>query len=428
MPTAPSLPQTVDVLRIAPGGDGIGRFESGEAVFVPASAPGDRIEVQSAKRQQGVLTAEHFRLIEGGPDRRALPCPYGQKCGGCDFMHLTVEAQRREKLTMLDEALTRIGGDPPRPASTRLIAENDLVYRSRVRLHVDKQGNVGYHSERSNRMVPIERCLIAVPLINAALASLARLGEIDKKRLSFCAEIELRATDEPPQLAVRLSPRKGTKLRAELYAPLFAEGALVVIADSPEDKQLCQNIPVTDEVTLKVPVAAFSQVHRAINRRLVDTVVKAATLRDHQSFLDAYAGAGNFALPLLKAGLIGEAVDQSDAGILSARSVARDLGLPFAGFSVGNAKTLLGQFVKNKRRFDYIVLDPPRRGAKDVLELCLRLRPRTMALIGCDPVNFARDLGQLVSLGGTIESLTLFDMFPETHHSETLAIVEFDAE
>jgi 23S rRNA (uracil1939-C5)-methyltransferase len=340
-------------------------------------------------------------------------------------MHLAPEAQRREKLNMLDDALSRIGGNPQRPAKTVFVSEGEgLAYRSRVRLRVDKQGHVGYLSPRSNRLVPIDRCAVAVPLINDAIASLTRLDEAAQKRLTFCDQLELRAVDLEPRLSVRLFPRKGVKLRAELYAPLFPQGTLVAVADSTDDKQLVQQLQVTAQVTLRVPMAAFSQVHLGINRRLVAAVVEAATLRNLKSFVDAYAGAGNFALPLLAAGLVGEAIDQGDAGILAARSVARELGLPFAGFSIGDAKRLLEQFIKNKRQFDYVVLDPPRSGSKEVLELALRLKPRYLALIGCDPVALARDLGALVAKGCTIESLTVFDMFPETHHSEALAIVE----
>jgi 23S rRNA (uracil1939-C5)-methyltransferase len=425
MPTSPPFPESIEILRIAPGGDGIGRLSSGEAIFVRSTARGDRVEVQSARRLQGVLIADKFRFLKEGPDRRNPHCPYFEQCGGCDFMHLTPDAQRREKLAILDDALSRVGGDPPRPSPVTLVHGTDgLAYRSRVRLHVDQQGAVGYHSERSNRLVPIAQCAIAKPLINDTIARLCALNDGDKKRLSFCSEIEIRTTVDEPTLAVRLSPRKGVNLRANVYAPIFQNNALVVIAGTSEDNELTQSMKVTGDIALNVPVGAFSQVYPEINQKLVLTIVTEAVLRQHKTFLDAYAGAGNFAIPLLKAGLNGEAVDQSSAGILAARSTARNLDLPFTGFSIGNAKSILEQFVKNRRTFDYLVLDPPRKGAKDVLETCLRLRPRTIALIGCDPVAFARDLGQLVKCGGTIEKLSLFDMFPETHHFESLAIVD----
>ena len=425
MKTDPSLPETVDIEAIAPGGDGVARLADGQTVFVAATAPGDRIRLAALRRQQGVLFGEQFELIAPGPDRVVPPCPYAQACGGCDFMHLSRVAQLREKQRILEDTLTRIGRVKlPMPAIRTVQAPNDLAYRSRLRLHVDKVGNVGYEAARSNRLIPIERCLVALPRLNIVLQALFQLDEAGKRKLSFCEEIELRETDIAPFVSVRLIARKGKTLKAEVYAPLFPADSLVVIADSTEDKQLCQSVQITDDVTLEVPIGSFSQVHRDINRDLVKAVVAGATLRHHKSFLDAYAGAGNFALPLLKAGLFGEAVDQGQAGILAARRVARDLGLPFAGFSIGDAKRVLELFVKNKRQFDYVVLDPPRKGAKIVLPLVLKLKPRTIALVGCDPVSLSRDLGELTALGSTVESITMFDMFPQTHHSETLAILD----
>jgi 23S rRNA (uracil1939-C5)-methyltransferase len=423
--SAPLPPEVVDILRLAPGGEGIAHRGNGEVLFVAATAPGDRVEVGEFSRQAGALRGRLLKIITPSPDRREPPCPYANTCGGCDFMHLTPEAQRREKLALLDDALRRIAGDPQRPSSVEVVdSKAQSGYRCRLRLHVDKHGQVGMLSARSHRVVPIERCLVADDAINAAITQLAAASPTDKKRLSFCEQLELRSAETSPLFAVRLFARQKSQLRPDLYAPLFPADAAVVVAGSKQDDESTQCMAVTPELTLRVPLSAFSQVHRAVNQALVRAVVEAATRRDRHSFLDAYAGAGNFAIPLLQAGLTGEAVDSAGAGILAARGLARDLGLPFAGFGVGDAKKLLDHFVKSRRKFDFIVLDPPRRGAKSVLDEALRLRPRTLALIGCDPVSLARDLATLTAQGGRIESLTLFDMFPETHHSETLAIVD----
>jgi 23S rRNA (uracil1939-C5)-methyltransferase len=417
--------EILTILRLAPGGEGVARHDNGETVFVPATAPGDRVEVRAIKRIQGVARGELVRIIEPSPDRREPPCRYASRCGGCDFMHLRPEAQRRAKLCMLDDVLVRVGENPPRPSQTELVfTDAGPGYRSRLRLHLDKAGQIGMLSARSHDVVPIDRCLVAEETINTAIARLATCDAPSKKRLSFCEQIELRSSSESPTLAVRLLPRKTAELKPALYAPLFGADALVVVAGSTQDCELVQRCSVTPSLALRVPLCAFSQVHHEVNRRLVRAVVEAATRREHRSFVDAYAGAGNFTLPLLQAGLTGEAVDNAGPGVLAARSLARDLGLPFTGFNVGDARDTLLHFAKTHRKFDYLVLDPPRRGAKSVLDAALRLHPRTVALIGCDPVCLARDLAALTGRNAHIEALTLFDMFPETHHFETLAIVD----
>jgi 23S rRNA (uracil1939-C5)-methyltransferase len=416
--------ETVDVVRIAPGGEGVAQRASGEVVFIAATAPGDRVEVGDFERVHGVWRAQVLQVLTPGGDRREPPCPLSNRCGGCDFMHLDPAAQRREKLNILQDALTRVGGDPARPEISFFSAGTATGYRARLRLHVDRQGSVGMMSARSHRVVPLERCLTADAPINAALALLTTCDPAGKKRLQFVEQIELRSAPSAPRLVARLFPYKGAKLRPELYQPLFPEGSTVVIAGTPRDDEVIQSLPVSAELSISVPASGFSQTNPAINQQLVAAVVEAARLRSHRSFLDAYAGAGNFSIPLLKAGLLGEAVDSAGASVFAARALARDLGLPFTGFNVGDAAKLMIHWQKLHRQFDYIVLDPPRSGAKSVVELALGLEPRTLALIGCDPVALARDLGTVTARGGRIESLTLFDMFPETHHSETLAIVD----
>jgi 23S rRNA (uracil1939-C5)-methyltransferase len=424
MPTTDPT-EILDILRLAPGGEGIAQRQNGEIIFVPATAPGDRVEIGQVARSRGRLRGELLRVIVAGPDRREPPCPFAASCGGCDFMHLTPESQHREKLAMLESALTRVGGNPQRPACLDVEAACSRGgYRARLRLHIDKDGRAGMYSAGSHRVVPIDRCFVADPTINTAIAQLASADPAGRRRLSFCEQLEIRSAQFPPTLAVRLFPRGTARLRPELYTSLFPEGTLVVVAASAEDNDLTQTLPVTPELSLRVPLSAFSQAHTQANQSLVAAVVGAARLRHLRTFLDAYAGAGNFALPLLLDGLTGEAVDFARSGIYAARALARELHLPVTGFNVGDARSTLDHFANTRRQFEYIVLDPPREGAKTVLDAALRLKPRTIALVACDQVALARDLHMLTSHGGRIDSLTMFDMFPETHHSETLAIVD----
>lgn len=425
--TTQGTSEVVRILSLAPGGHGVARRLNGEVVFVAGTVPGDEVEIGAVKRSQGALHGQLLHVLSESQDRREPPCPYSGECGGCDFMHMTPEAQRRAKIAILAQALGRVGGLRQLSTPIDFISGSVASLRCRVRLHVDSTGQVGMLSSRSHRVVPIEGCLVCDQTINAAIHRLTTLDASARRRLSFCEQIELRSSDRQPTLAVRLFPRKGVTLRTTLYAPSFPDQSVVVIAGSTEDDSVTQNVEVGEDVSIRVPLSAFSQVRADVNRQLVRAVVRAAELREHRTFLDAYAGAGNFALPLLRAGLQGQAVDTCSPAILAARLITRDLGLPFTGFDVGDARSMLEHYVSAKRHFDYIILDPPRHGAKSALDAALRLTPRTVALVACDPVSLARDLGTLTSRGARIDSLTLFDMFPETHHCETLAIVDCSA-
>jgi 23S rRNA (uracil1939-C5)-methyltransferase len=417
--------EVVCVDRIAPGGDGLGRLSSGELVFIKGAAPGDQIEVASIVRRKGVAHGEIGQIRQAGPHRIVPSCPLASRCGGCNLMHLSLDGQRQAKQEILNDALHRVGNNLALPDTIGFVRVGDgLAYRSRLRLHVDLSGRAGFLSARSKEIVPIQQCSVAEPLLNTALAQLAGLGDKDLRLLKLCDQLELRAAELEPRLIARLIPKPKLHLQAEHFESIFPPGTRVVIAGSVEDARVLQQYPLPSNVLLSAPASSFTQVNRAVNYSLVEDLVRAVTLRSLRNFVDAYAGAGNFTLPLLAAGLVGESIDCEPAGILAARSVARDRGLPFSGFQVGDAKAMLESFVRAGRQFDLVLLDPPRQGAKDVLPAAQRLRPQYIAIVACDPVSLARDLKTLAAVGGSIQQLTVYDMFPQTHHMEVLAIVE----
>lgn len=424
MPSVEQTPEIVKVERIAPGGSGIARLSTGEVVFVESSAPGDEIEIANIERRKGIAHASITRILSAGPGRVAAFCPHAQQCGGCDFMHLSLDAQREAKLTMLDDALRRVGDGPQGNVPIGFVPSDVSVgYRSRCRLHANGNGDVGFLAARSKQVVVPTQCAVASPGINAALSALARASTTARRALSFCERIELREAAGEPQLVARLVPKPKALLTAEIYTPLFPPGTRVVVAGHPDEALLVQRFRLPGSVEMVVPAAAFTQVNQVINQKLVSALLDAVARHQACTFLDAYAGAGNFTLPLLAHGLKGEAVDIYAAGVYCARSVARDHGWSFDGFQVGDARKLMTALVRAKRQFDLVLLDPPREGSKNVLQATLQLKPKLILLVACDPVALARDLRALVNAGCRVEKLTVFDMFPHTHHFETLAEV-----
>jgi len=424
MTSADSPTEIVTVQRIAPGGEGIARLSTGQIVFVPRSAPGDELELTETVQRKGLAYAKRVRLRKPGPGRTPPICPHAEQCGGCDFMHLDEHTQKQAKLEMLEDALRRVGNNPHGGVGVEFVSSaQNMGYRTRVRLHTDEHGLVGFVAARSNRIADIDRCPVATARINQTIARIARAQGAERRLLSFCEQIELRETTQEPQLLARLIPRQKAKLRAELYADLFPPATRVVVAGTPDDEQATQRFALPANVEMLAPAASFTQVNPAVNHTLVAAALDAAARHGACTFLDAYAGAGNFTLPLLASGLTGEAIDIQAVGIYSARGVARDRGWPFDGFQVGDARARLDALVRARRRFDLVLLDPPREGAKGVLQPSLQLEPKLVLLVACDPVALARDLKLLVEAGGRVETLTVFDMFPQTHHFETLAAV-----
>lgn len=342
--------------RLVPGGDGFLRLPDGRAAFAAGALPGDVIEPDAIEDHRSYVRATRWTLVEPGPERVEPPCPVADACGGCDLMHLSRPAQLIAKAGILREALARTGGfrDLPDPLPM-VTAGGDLGYRSRIRVHVDEAGRVGYFARSSHELVEIPGCPIAAPGIDAAMAALR--------------ERAAAGTVEPGDTELGGEP------------------------------------------------GVFTQVNRAVNERLVADVVAGARARGVALFCDLYAGAGNFALPLAAAGLSGVAIERSREAVEAGRRAAKakNLDVRFVAGDVGQ------QAKKLEPRFELIVIDPPRTGAREVIASVIRLAPRVIAYCACDPVTLARDLKKLSDGGYALEGITGYDMFPHTHHVEALA-------
>jgi 23S rRNA (uracil1939-C5)-methyltransferase len=205
-----------------------------------------------------------------------------------------------------------------------------------------------------------------------------------------------------------------------LHAELGPDFALDVVGTNlkPGEPQRWQ---LPENVELFAPSGCFTQVNWAVNTKLVETVVGEALRRGARRFCDAFSGAGNFSLPLAARGLQGLGIDESQAAIAAAREAARASGLSTVEFIAEDVTSALRRLLKEGSRFDLLIIDPPRAGARAIIESIAELRPAQLAVCSCDPVTLSRDLRVLVEGGFFLDQITAFDMFPHTHHLEALA-------
>jgi 23S rRNA (uracil1939-C5)-methyltransferase len=337
-------------------------------------------------------------------------------------MALARPAELAAKASLLREALRRTGGiaDPGSDLSVR-VAGRDLGYRGRLRVHFGSRGQVGLLGAASHRVVEIPRCPVGSDELNQALGWLGQLGRTEPRLLGPFAQAELRSAPGGPRLTVHLvsrRPRVAEELRAVARA---LEGVLPVSAQGlavPEEHT--QHWPLGDKLELWAPPGVFTQVNWDVNRELVKAVLDGALGRGVRSFLDLYSGAGNFSLPLLGAGLRGVGVEASASAAGAARRAARAAGLGEACFLAASVEAALGRMLGEAQRFDLVVLDPPRPGCRAVIDPVGALGAAWLALCSCDPVTLARDLRLLLARGYQVDEVTPFDMFPHTHHLETL--------
>ena len=378
--------------KLVAGGDGLGRFE-GIPIFVPRSAPGDRVRVRLFERKPDYGRAEILELLAAGPGRREPPCPHFARCGGCDLQHLEDGVQTRLKSEALLETLRRISGVPV-PEPSAVVTGQAWAYRLRTQLHtrgVHGGFEVGYFARRSRDLVAVASCPVLAPPLEKELGTLAR-----------------RLPDRAPS---RLDLACGDGAQVS-YAPLV-EGL--------PHGELKRRI---GSFEYRFDARCFFQGHAGLLEELVEVVVGPST---GGSAADLYGGVGLFALPLARRYDRVVMVEGDRIATRFARKNARANFPDFTDSTVGGkGLAIVGQAVETwvaaglAESFDRIVVDPPRDGlSAAVRRLLVERPPRRLTYVSCHPAALGRDLRELSQVFA-IESLVLLDLFPQTGHMEAV--------
>lgn len=410
------------VEKLIPGGDGFGRLPDGRSLMVRGALPGDRVRVSRVSEHSGFARAAEYERVEASPDRRTPVCSVCERCGGCDLMPLTEQAQRRAKLGLFREALMRVGGLGEFVDSVSLHEPGPrLGYRSRLRLQIDDQGRVGFFHRASRTLVEPERCHVAGDAVQRTLDDLRALSSRQKKGLAAFASVEVRQSETGVSLFFTLKP-------AHSYAPVESEAVLahlrkghVVVVAGSGARVASERFELSANCYMYSSPGAFTQVNWHVNLALVERVTLLAEQVGAQSFCDLYSGSGNFALPLARGGRKGTGVESSRVAVEQARAAAKEQGLGRVRFVHDDAARYAERAAKSGQRYDFVLVDPPRSGVKKGLSSMAALGSSLVVMLSCDPVTFARDLARLRQLGFSLGGLEAFDMFPQTHHVEGLA-------
>jgi 23S rRNA (uracil1939-C5)-methyltransferase len=409
-------------------GLGLARAQ-GRAVFVARGLPGDRVRARVTGVEPGFARAAIEAVLEPGPERRPGPCPHAAACGGCAYQELDYAAQLRLKETILQESLARAGASWDGPISVTPSPRE--AWRTRATFHVATSASgvrVGLREEGSHRVVALEGCLHVSESMNRALAGL-RLGLERRPALAArvshirlveagtpgsvlaCFEGDLAASDGPPLLGLA----DGTSLAGLGY--LVGPGQrrrYVSLAGEPF---------VSSDVLglrFRVHVQSFFQA----NRFLVDALAR--TVRERTpaggSVLDLYSGVGLFALTLASQAERVLGVEASEWAVEDAKANAEVAGLAKVRFWQADVVATLARLPAE--RGERVILDPPRTGAGVAVVRGVAARePEAIVYVSCDPPTLGRDLKALREVGYRLASLELFDLFPDTFHLESVALI-----
>jgi tRNA/tmRNA/rRNA uracil-C5-methylase (TrmA/RlmC/RlmD family) len=443
------------------GGACLARLPSGRVCFVRHSLPGERVVARLTEVRSDFARADAVEVLRASPDRREPPCPVARPgmCGGCDWQHAVPAASRAIKAAVVAEQFRRVGheafdaGDlvvealPGAGAEDAGTDAEGLGWRTRVQFATTETGRLGLRRHRSHTVQPVERCYIAAPGVEAVGA--------ESRRWPPGASVEVIAGSDDPAATVVVDPvatpgrdrrspaQRGRPRRPAAPAGHQAEQSLLPTPDLPPDVALLvlerqglralRGDAVVHERAAgrcwQVTGSGFWQVHPRAADTLAAVVVAAAGLRDGDRVLDLYSGVGLFTGALADAapgaGLV--AVEASRQACADARVNLADL-MAAGRAAVEHADVLAALRARDPEqdgRVDVVVLDPPRAGAgAAVVAELVRLRPRRIVYVACEPAPLARDAAALQAAGYARTALRAFDLFPMTHHVECVATFE----
>ncbi|MGZ8846040.1 MAG: class I SAM-dependent RNA methyltransferase [Pyrinomonadaceae bacterium] len=418
----------VTIERILPGGLGLAHAE-GKTIMVALAALGDRLRVRVDRVKGNVSFASIEEVIEPSPFRIEPPCPYFGRCGGCNFQQMSYEAQLNAKVEIIKDCLHRIAALETLPEIEIVLAPNQWRYRARAQWQYEAvRKRLGYFESGSRRVCDVAECAVLAPELQQSLALLRDL--MKDNWLPEARDFRAVVGDK----AVAISP--------SVRSPTVREGNPV--SDSAEIVRTIgrESYALSAESFFQTNIDLLPEL---IQRSIGDVLGETA--------IDLYCGVGLFTVPLARKfkhviGVEGDTVATSfarrnlaAAGLtnvsIANQDVARWLeeNLERAGSDGaldsrhGAAQTSNNDHSQSgvetaalQNSVDFLLLDPPRTGAESrVIAGILQLQPKRICYVSCDPATLARDLKKLIGGGYSLDSLVAFDMFPQTHHVETIA-------
>jgi 23S rRNA (uracil1939-C5)-methyltransferase len=424
----------VEIERLLPGGVGLAHA-AGLTLFVSLAAPGDVLRVRVDRVQGKIGFASVVEILKPSPVRTEPPCPYFGRCGGCDFQQLTYQAQLAAKVEIIRDCLQRIAKiEMPVSAPLEIPitpSPNEWRYRARANWQVDSAANLlGYFERGSNRVCDVEYCGVLVPELQQTLEQVRR-EVLAEPTAAAPRDIDAAVGDEgvsvaPPLAGFRtdvVSRRVGNEtyyfsaaaffqVNHELLGPLIAAALGEAGGDNKETPR------GGTAIDLYCGVGLFTLPLARRFRRVIG--------------IEANARATEFARRNLEAARRGSSqtlrarVDRGSSPTV--RQGFETGGVDNQALDLGNVKIVtarvgdwLHEHARSLAPVDFLLLDPPRTGCenRDIAGI-LALGPARISYVSCDPATLARDLKKLIAGGYSLDSIAAFDMFPQTHHVETV--------
>ncbi|MBM52722.1 MAG: hypothetical protein CL485_07015 [Acidobacteria bacterium] len=371
-------------------GEAMADFD-GHNVFVAGGIPGEKVVAEAVKVHRKYVSAKVVEVLEASADRVEPPCPYYGDCSGCQWQHLSYDAQLKTKREKVTDALQRVGDLVNPPVSEVRPSPNQYGYRNHARFTISREGALGFVNRETRQFVRIDKCMLMHDGVNNLLEELQ----------DHCGE------------TTQLSIRAGKYSGDFLIQPYLVHPDIGVTTGQ---KKYTESI---DGVDFLVSSPSFFQVNVDQAAAAAEVVNDHLKLGPEDVLLDAYTGVGTFAILLAPHVKQVIAVEESSAAVADAKQNAGEL--QNVDFVLGRTEDVLRKLPVTP---DVVVLDPPRSGCQPrALESLIAMAPSRVAYVSCDAETLGRDLKILCAGGYRLDEVAPLDMFPQTHHVECVALL-----
>lgn len=442
----------ITIEDITSEGEGIGRV-NGFALFVKDTIMGDVVKVKIMKMKKSYGYARLIEIISPSPYRVEPVCPVAKQCGGCQLQHCSYEKQLEFKENKIRNCLERIGKLSDINMESIIGMDEPFYYRNKAQFPVgkDKDGKIvmGFYAGRTHSIIDTPHCYIQakendiiLPVIRAYMEKyhiepydevshtglirhvLTRVGYVTKE-IMVCLVINGKDIPHKNQLIEKLSKIEGmTSITLNIN-----QGKTNVILGK-ELKVIWGHGYITDyigEIKYQISPLSFYQVNSVQTKKLYETALDYAGLTGEEIVWDLYCGIGTISLFLAQKAKQVYGVEIVPEAIEDAKRNAKINGIENAEFFVGAAEEILPSKYKESNgemKADVIVIDPPRKGCDEVLlQTIIKMKPKKVVYVSCDPATLARDLRYLVDEGFEVEKVRGCDMFGMTGHVETVCLL-----
>ena len=392
------------------GGECLGRLPDGRAVFVPFTLPGEKVRVRLTEEKRRFARAELLKVLEPSIDRITPHCPHFIACGGCHYQHMAYEEQLAAKRAILVDQLERIGKIENPPLQSAVPSPQLFNYRNQIQFQLSVDGRLGFFEHGSDQVLEIQECHLPQGPINLVWPQLEldSIPGLERVGIRLGIDNEIMIALHGDQSSVPDLSVEGIDVSVAHLSPYGSQ----VLAGS--DYIL---MGVLDR-SFRVSAASFFQVNSQVAENLVEHILARLDIERAALVLDVYAGVGLFSA--FVAGQAGRVI-----AVESSESACDDFVVNLDEFDnvelyQAPAERVLGGL---QLQPDVAILDPPRAGLdRHVVDALVRMAPKTIVYVSCDPATMSRDARRLVRGGYQLQEITLFDMFPQTYHLESVSI------